>query len=317
MLSFASPSKLEKPSVIGFFLPRILIPSWLFDRLSPVELQQVILHETEHLARLDDWTNLVQKLSLVLFPLNPVLLWIDRQLGANAKWLATTALFNATQAPRAYATCLANLAERNFQHRTESLSLGAWDRRSELARRVHRILLSRPALSPAAASSILAILSAGLMFGSFELSRCPQLVAFVPNVPPSGTDGMADAGTRIGNGHIVRASYLDRSQRIQSQANQTLSRIYLNHARKVDVKEVLGTTERAHLGVTTRSERASTAKANREKMNANVSSGFIAENAMTSDSETTPEQQAFIAQPLVAKQSGEQWVVLTTWRGKP
>src|ERR1039458_2410789 len=64
---------LDRPSVIGFFAPRILIPEWLYSRLTPGELEQVVLHEAEHLRRRDDWTNLLQKLFLVVFPLNPAL----------------------------------------------------------------------------------------------------------------------------------------------------------------------------------------------------------------------------------------------------
>ena len=71
---------LDRPSVIGFFAPRILIPDWLFSRLTPGEFEQVVLHEAEHLRRRDDWTNLLQKLSLVLFPLNPALAWMERRL---------------------------------------------------------------------------------------------------------------------------------------------------------------------------------------------------------------------------------------------
>jgi beta-lactamase regulating signal transducer with metallopeptidase domain len=66
--------------VFGFLHPRILIPPALLERLTSPELQQVVLHEMEHLRRRDDWTNLLQKMGLVLFPLNPVLLWVERRL---------------------------------------------------------------------------------------------------------------------------------------------------------------------------------------------------------------------------------------------
>ncbi len=54
--------------MIGFFAPRILIPEWLYLRLTPGELEQVVLHEAEHLRRRDDWTNLLQKLAWFCFP---------------------------------------------------------------------------------------------------------------------------------------------------------------------------------------------------------------------------------------------------------
>jgi beta-lactamase regulating signal transducer with metallopeptidase domain len=170
---------LDKPSVIGFFAPRILIPDWLLARLTPAELDQIVLHETEHLRRRDDWTNLFQKLCLVLFPLNPALWWIDRQLAKEREMACDEAVIRFTQAPRAYAACLASLAERGLAHRTESLSLGAWQRRSELAHRVHSILRRNRLMHPSAARALLGVIGCSLLAVAVELARCPQLVAFV------------------------------------------------------------------------------------------------------------------------------------------
>ena len=90
--SLCTTQQLNRPSVIGFFAPRILIPDWLLARLTPGELKQIVLHEAEHLRRGDDWTNLFQKLCLVLFPLNPALWWMERRLCRSAKWPAMTEL---------------------------------------------------------------------------------------------------------------------------------------------------------------------------------------------------------------------------------
>jgi hypothetical protein len=81
-IEICTTRELDRPSVIGFLKPRILIPEWLFSRLTAGELDQVVLHEAEHLRRRDDWTNLLQKLFLVVFPL-------------NARWPATKAWFGA------------------------------------------------------------------------------------------------------------------------------------------------------------------------------------------------------------------------------
>ena len=143
-------------------------------------MQQVVLHEAEHLRRGDDWTNLFQKLGLVLFPLNPALWWIERRLCQEREMACDDGVVRATRAPRAYATCLASLAERGLQRRAEALSLGAWQRRSELVQRVHRILRHRNTLHPIATRSLLGVLGCGLLFGSVELARCPQLIAFAP-----------------------------------------------------------------------------------------------------------------------------------------
>ena len=193
----ASPSRpveicttrhLDRPSVIGFFAPRILIPDWLFERLTPAELEQVVLHEAEHLHRHDDWTNLFQKIALVLFPLNPALAWMDGRLCREREMACDEGVVSRTHAPRAYAACLASLAERGQQRRLErrfeALSLAAWQHRPELVRRVHSILGGKQTLRPLAARALVGIVGCGLLLVSVELARCPQVVAFVTAPQP-------------------------------------------------------------------------------------------------------------------------------------
>jgi hypothetical protein len=188
--------EIDRPSVIGFFAPRILIPEWLYARLTPQELRQVVMHEAEHLRRHDDWTNLIQKFALVLFPLHPALAWIERRLCREREMACDEGVVRRTQAPRAYAACLAGLAEhgieRDLERRAEALSLAAWRRRPELVHRVHGILWRKPALSSAAARALLVLLGAGLLAASVELARCPQAVAFV-SAPQAQEMAQADA----------------------------------------------------------------------------------------------------------------------------
>jgi beta-lactamase regulating signal transducer with metallopeptidase domain len=173
-----STTDLDRPSVIGFFAPRILIPAWLLKKLTQRELEQVVLHEAEHLRRRDDWTNLLQKIALVLFPLNPALWWMEQRLCHEREMACDEGVVRQTRAPRAYAACLANLAERGLTQRKEALTLGSWQRRPELVNRVHRILSKSPEMSPLAAGVFLAVMVSGLIAGSVQLVRCPQMVAF-------------------------------------------------------------------------------------------------------------------------------------------
>jgi hypothetical protein len=174
-------SEVERPSVFGFFHPRILLPSDLLGRLTAGELRQVAIHEMEHLRRLDDWTNLVQKLALVLFPLNPALVWVERRLCAERELACDDRVLRATSGRKAYAVCLTRLAEYAMARRGLSLVLGAWERRPELARRVHRIL-ERPAgrMSARQAAALTACLMAAVLAGAAVLARSPRLVSFVP-----------------------------------------------------------------------------------------------------------------------------------------
>jgi hypothetical protein len=178
----------DRPSVIGFFSPRILIPEELFARLTTAEFGQIVLHEVGHLRRADDWINLLQKLSLVVVPLNPVLIWIERQLCLERELACDDDVLRFTKAPKAYATCLTNLAEQRLglgrRVRAAALSLGAWEKRSELARRVHSILRGGEGMGRMQSRVVMGALVLGLLGGSAELARCPQLVSFSRTASP-------------------------------------------------------------------------------------------------------------------------------------
>jgi hypothetical protein len=146
-----------------------------------LELQQVVLHEMEHLRRADDWTNLLQKAALVLFPLNPALIWVERRLCAEREIACDDRVLDSTGARKAYAVCLTRLAEFSMLRRSISLVLGAWERQSELAQRVHRIL-RRPSASMSSrrATVLTGSLMLGVLMGAFGLAHSPQLVSFDP-----------------------------------------------------------------------------------------------------------------------------------------
>lgn len=168
----------DSPSVIGFFSPKILIPEELLGRLTPQEMQQIVLHEMGHLRRGDDWINLAQKLGLVIFPLNPVLMWIERRLCFERELACDESVLLHTRAPKAYATCLTSLAERRLDRRAVSLSLGAWERQSELARRIHSILRRSEGMGRTQARVALGVMVVALLGGATELARCPRIVSF-------------------------------------------------------------------------------------------------------------------------------------------
>ena len=172
----------DRPSVLGFWHPRILLPPGLLEALNPAELHQVLLHETEHLRRSDDWTNLLQKLALVIFPLNPALVWVERRLCLERELACDDRVLATTGARKAYATCLTQIAEHGMLRRGLTLALAAWSRQSELTQRVHRILCRpTPLLSPARTRIATVALLLGVLTASLALARTPSLISFAPS----------------------------------------------------------------------------------------------------------------------------------------
>ena len=197
--------EVARPSVLGFFRPRILVPPAILESLSPAELRQVVIHEMEHLRRGDDWTNLLQKLALVVFPLNPALLWVEHKLCAERELACDDRVLSSGSGRKAYARCLTHLAEFSLIRRGFSLVLGAWERRPELVRRVQRILTEpvrtmgrKPALAVSGA-----LLSAAFAC-TFTLAHAPQLVGFIPPAVAtqqaqllSGSDSITDSAAMV------------------------------------------------------------------------------------------------------------------------
>jgi beta-lactamase regulating signal transducer with metallopeptidase domain len=204
-VELCTSNDVDRPSVIGFFSPRILIPEELFERLTTAEFGQIVLHEVGHLRRADDWINLLQKLSLVIVPLNPVLIWVERRLCLERELACDDDVLRLTKAPKAYATCLTNLAEQRLGRKAAALSLGAWEKRSELARRVHSILRRGEGMGQTQSRVVTAALMLGLLGGSAELARCPQFVSFSRTSSPVSAQRQslpANAGYQAVSFHV-------------------------------------------------------------------------------------------------------------------
>lgn len=189
--------EVDRPTVIGFFSPKILIPSWLLEKLTAAELEQIVLHEAGHLGRADDWMNLLQKIALVIFPLNPALAWVERRLCFERELAVDERVLQAfagkAGAAKAYAVCLATLAEYRLGRRAMALALGALGRESELGRRVGRILRREAGMKPLHSKLVLGGAMLGLLVAAAGFERCPQVVGFAKD----GSETVAHGQQRL------------------------------------------------------------------------------------------------------------------------
>jgi beta-lactamase regulating signal transducer with metallopeptidase domain len=166
------------PTAMGVFgRARIVLPVWAVQELSGADLRQVVLHELAHLQRWDDWTNLVQKVLRALLFFHPLVWWLETKLTLEREMACDDLVLRRTHDPRAYAECLARLAEKSFARRTLALAQAAVGKLKQTSFRVARILhLDRPAQSRGwlAATAFVAISScAGLL-----AVHGPNIIAF-------------------------------------------------------------------------------------------------------------------------------------------
>jgi beta-lactamase regulating signal transducer with metallopeptidase domain len=191
-------NKVRVPTALGLARPAVVIPEWAMGELSPAELNQVLLHELAHLRRWDDWTNLAQQLVRALFFFHPAVWWIEKKAALEREIACDDAVLAETDSPRAYAECLANLAERSFLQRSLAMAQAAVGRLRETTSRVARILdVNRPRANTRAWKP-----AAGLVVGfaivcAVFAERAPKLIGFAevtPNaqVVKSPTSGVLD-----------------------------------------------------------------------------------------------------------------------------
>jgi bla regulator protein blaR1 len=166
------------PTALGLFKPAIVIPHWVMHELSPAELNQIVLHELAHLRRWDDWTNLAQQLVRALFFFHPAVWWIEKRVALEREMACDDAVLTETS-PRAYAECLARLAEKSFVRRSVALAQAALGKIRQTSARIAQILnVNRPVEQAQSWRPAVSLVAGFAVVCATGISRTPSLVAF-------------------------------------------------------------------------------------------------------------------------------------------
>jgi Zn-dependent protease with chaperone function len=167
------------PTAVGFVKPVIVVPGWVMQELSPDELNQILLHELAHLRRWDDWTNLAQKVVKALFFFHPAVWWIEKRVSLEREMACDDAVLAETASPRAYAECLAHLAEKTLIQRSIALAQAALGRIRQTSLRVAQILdVNRPPGTERAWKLAVSLVAGFAIICVLGISRAPKLIAF-------------------------------------------------------------------------------------------------------------------------------------------
>src|SRR3954471_8172823 len=185
-VTLCTSERVRVPTALGLVKPAIVIPRWVMQDLSAAELNQVVLHELAHLRRWDDWTNLAQQIVKALFFFHPAVWWIEKKISLEREMACDDAVLTETQSPRAYAHCLAHLAERSFVHRGIALAQALVGRVAQTSQRVAQILdVNRPKGSSRIWKPAVSAMVGVAMLCSAWLVKTPELVGV------EGTNGTA------------------------------------------------------------------------------------------------------------------------------
>jgi uncharacterized protein (TIGR03435 family) len=110
---------ISSPMAVGFWRPAVILPMALPDQLETAELEHVLLHETAHIARKDDWTNLAGRVLGAALALHPVAVWILRQIEREREMACDDWVVARTGAAKPYAASLARMFELRWSRRND------------------------------------------------------------------------------------------------------------------------------------------------------------------------------------------------------
>jgi beta-lactamase regulating signal transducer with metallopeptidase domain len=214
------------PTALGLVNPAIVIPAWVMQELSPEELNQILLHEIAHLRRWDDWTNLAQKLVKALFFFHPAVWWIEKKVSLEREMACDDAVLAETASPRAYAECLAHLAEKTFVQRSVALAQAALGKIHQTSLRVAQILdANRPSGNGRSWKPAVSLVGAFALACVLGVARAPRLIAF--NDSPASraaTPAMADSSVDPWRGSISSSMpIVDVSAKVAPQLKPLLT----------------------------------------------------------------------------------------------
>ena len=199
-VQLCTSEQIRVPTAIGLMEPAVVIPGWVLQELSASELNQILLHELAHLRRRDDWTNLIQQVVRALFFFHPAVWWIEKKIALEREIACDDAVLAETDSPRAYAECLAHLAQRSFVHRSLALAQAALGRMRQTSLRVAEILdVNRPKRSSGACKPAVSLVAGFAIACAVLTARAPRLVGFQSNAVQSASNQAVAAGNSQGS----------------------------------------------------------------------------------------------------------------------
>jgi beta-lactamase regulating signal transducer with metallopeptidase domain len=161
------------PLAVGFLHPVVILPGFLLEQIAGPELDYALLHELAHVARHDDWTNLMGRLAFAAFVLHPVAAWILRRIEREREIACDDWVVAATGSAAQYAKTLARLFEFCRTRRRELLATGMAHASSNLGERIE--ILVRPRSHFSARASLARV--------SFCVAACLVLLSFAVRIP--------------------------------------------------------------------------------------------------------------------------------------
>ena len=183
-------------SVLGGGPPIIAVAPALIARLTPDELDRIVIHEWAHVQRRDDLLSIAHAIVRALAGWHPAVWVIERRMVIEREIACDETAVRLTGCPKRYAACLTAIASLPAASMKPIEAVGVLSTPA-LSRRVARILSRRRLASPALSAGAAAI--AVLMLGAFSITAAGHRVAHA-----LGSEPIVEASSApVADGQVV------------------------------------------------------------------------------------------------------------------
>ena len=133
----------ETPMVLGWIRPVVLVPAAAFTTLTTEELKLVLLHELNHIRRMDHLINLLQSTAECLLFFHPVTWWLSNQIRDERELCCDDLTIQTMNQPRIFARALFKLETLRLEHTKSPLNTAVHATGGSLMSRINRMLESQ------------------------------------------------------------------------------------------------------------------------------------------------------------------------------
>lgn len=112
------------PFTAGFLRPIIVLPIAMINRLSPAQVEAILLHELAHIKRADYLFNLIQKMIESALFFNPFMWILSKEIRIEREFCCDDLVMQANHDPHLYAHALLRVAESKLSLCTSGVSFG-------------------------------------------------------------------------------------------------------------------------------------------------------------------------------------------------
>jgi beta-lactamase regulating signal transducer with metallopeptidase domain/protocatechuate 3,4-dioxygenase beta subunit len=132
---------LPSAAAVGVWNPQILLPEWMLRDADDENLRALFTHEWTHIRNRDLWLMALGRALFIVLYVHPLYWWLRRSIQVDQELLADAAA-TGVMSPAGYAEQLlqwTRAAAAEPRHRL-TMSVGLWERPSQLSRRIHTLL---------------------------------------------------------------------------------------------------------------------------------------------------------------------------------